>query len=184
MHDEMEFTDDMSKEMIEHLRKHFQLLDQRQGKDIMQNFFVIDRLKRHPAIRELLENMRELKQDVIDDIQASLLIQNIAESHIVIINSILSTMPDTGDPLDMRGLDIPKLRKLAERNSIFIVLGCTKVIEAWKKDIQKYPDTAAEMIHHIDTAEHVLLDFVILLSLESVTSTRYLKAFKEKHGIQ
>ena len=183
MHDEMEFTDDMSKEMIEHLRKHYQLLEQIQGKDIMQNFFVIDRLKRHPAIREVLENMRKLKQDVIDDIQASLLIQKIAESHIAIINSILSTMPDTNDPLDMRGLDIPKLRELAVRNAIFIVLGFTKVIEAWKKDIKKYPDMASEMIHYIDTAEHVLLDFVILLSLEFPTSTPYLRAFKKKHGI-
>ena len=183
MHDEMEFTDDMSKEMIEHLRKHYQLLSQTQGKDIMQNFFVIDRLKRHPSIRELLENMRKLKQDVIDDIQASLLIQKIAEKHIDIIDSILSTMPDTNDPLDMKGLNIPELRKLVVRNAIFIVLGFTIVIEVWKKEIKKRPDMAPEMIHHIETAEHVLLDFVILLSVEFPTSTPYLREFKEKHGI-
>lgn len=183
MHDEMEFTDDMSKEMIEHLREHYQLLEQRQGKDIMQNFFVIDRPKRHPAIREVLENMKELKQDVIDDIQASLLIQKITESHIAIIDSILSTMPATDDPHDTKGLNPPKMMKLFVRNAIFIVLGFTKVIEAWKKELKKYPDTAAEMIHHIDTAEHVLLDFVILLSLKFPTSTPYLREFKKKHGI-
>ena len=181
MHFKEQFTEEMTEEMIEHLRKHPELFEQRQGMDIMQNFFVINPKERQAALKDVLDNMKDYRQKIFDDLNATLTTHNIAASDIDIINNILETFPDEKKPRS--GLDIPKMRELAVRNATFIVLSFNLLIEAWERDIEKFPDMKAKLQVHIDNAKHVLLDFTILLTLKFPHSTPYLREFKEKYKI-
>ena len=185
MHDDkLVFTKDEEKEMITHLREHSELLEQRQGRDIMQNFFVKKPRERYTAIKSVLNELIRLNQNVLEDVNASLRSYKIAEDGITICNSILATYGDEGKPLNQSGLDIPEMRKLVVKNATMIVLGWRYVVEKWVRDQKVHPHSAAKLQHDIDEADHVLMDFSILLTKKFPHSTPYLREFKKKHGIQ
>ena len=185
MHDDkLVFTKDEEKEMITHLKEHTELLEQGGGKDLMQNFFVEKPRERYAAIKRVLNELIRLNQNVLDDVNASLRAYEIAEDGISICNSILATYGDEGKPRNISELNIPEMRKLVVKNATMIVLGWRYVVEKWVRDQKVHPHSAAKLQHDIDEADHVLMDFSILLTKKFPHSTPYLREFKKKHGIQ
>ena len=174
--------DDFTDEMIKHLKGHSELLEQRQGMDIMQNFFVINPQERQVSFRNAMINLKNKKQETLDKgLLTALKSKVIIRSHINIIDNFLETFPDERKPRS--GLDIPKMRKLAVENAELILESLTMLINDYEKDIETVPDLKEELQDSLDAAYHVLKDFSILLKIKFPTSTPYLREFKEKYKI-
>jgi len=177
--------DDFTEEMIKHLQEHPELLEQRQGMDIMQNFFVINPQERQVTFKDVMLHVKKNKQKILD--QGNLRTpraEQIIKSHIDIVDDILETFPDDeSNQLELRGLDIPEMRKLIVKNAAFIALSLTILIKDYEKDIETVPAVKEELQVLLDSAYHVLLDFSILLKIKFPTSTPYLRELKEKYKI-
>ncbi len=167
--------------MIKHLQEHPELLEQKQGRDIMQNFFVINPQERQVTFKDAMIHVKKNKQKILD--QGKLRTpraEQIIRSHINIIDNILETFPDESKPLKRSGLDIPEMMKLIVKNAAFIALSLTILIKDYEKDIETVPDVKEKLQVLLDSAYHVLLDFSILLKIEFPTSTPYLRNLKKE----
>ena len=174
--------DDFTEEMIKHLKGHSELLEQRQGKDIMQNFFVINPKERQVSFRDAMTHLKNKKQEILDQgLLTAPKSKEIIQSHINIIDNFLETFPDERKPRSEQ--DIPKMRELAVRNAPLILKSLTILIKDYEKDIETVPDLKEELQDSLDAAYHVLKDFSILLKIKFPTSTPYLREFKEKYKI-
>lgn len=176
--------DDFTEEMIKHLQEHPKLLEQRQGMDIMQNFFVINPQERRVTFKDAIMHVKNNKQKILDQGKLrTIRAEQIIQSHIDIVNDILETFPKyENNPLELRGLDIPEMKNLIVKNSAFIALSLTILIKDYEKDIETVPDEKLQAL--LDSAYHVLLDFSILLEIKFPASTPYLRNLKEKYDIR
>jgi len=173
----MENKEQFTENEIEHLKVHQELLEQRQGKDIMQNFFVINPKERQEAFRDAANHMKKKLQEDLIGLTSGKAAEIIHED-INIIDNFLGYFPNRSK--SKSGYDIPKMVKLAEDHSKLLLEMLTKLIDAYKKDVKTVPKIQS----YIDTAQHIFLDFSILLKIKHPTSVPYLWGLKKDLGIK